>query len=61
METTHSTVTRYFKKFCTCCKNLNDQERSGRSKTVDSEAMFQAIETNLISSTQRQSEKLGIT
>ena len=32
----HSTVTRWFKKFCLGCKNLNDQARSSRPKTMDS-------------------------
>ena len=38
-------------KFRLGCKNLNNQTRSGRSKTVDSEAVFQAIEANQVSST----------
>ena len=33
-----STVTRWFKKFCLGCKNINDQVRSDRPKTVDSKA-----------------------
>ena len=47
----HSIVIRWFKKFHSGCKNLDNQTRSGRSKTVDS--MLQA---NLESSTQRVSE-----
>ena len=44
-----STVSRWFKKFCTDCMKLNDQARSGRPKTLD----FKAIEVNLASHTQR--------
>ena len=37
----HSTETRWLNKFCFICKNLNDvQARSGRPKTVDSEAIL---------------------
>ena len=39
----YSTVTRWVKKFCSGCKNLDNQTRSGRLKTEDSEAMLQAI------------------
>ena len=35
-ENDHNTVTRWFKKFCLGCKNLNDQARSDRPKTVNS-------------------------
>ena len=28
----HCTVTKWFKKFCSSSKNLNDQTTSGRSK-----------------------------
>ena len=55
----HSTVTRWFKKFCSSCKN-DDQEKAGRPKTIDSKAMLQAIEANLLSSTGRVSGKLSI-
>ena len=54
------TVTRWFKKFFLGCKNLNDQAKSCMPKTVDSKTMLQAIETNLVSSTQRLSGKLSI-
>ena len=40
-------------KFHLGCKNLNDRARSGKPKTVDSEAVFQAIEANLRSIFQR--------
>ena len=40
----HSRVTRWFKKFCTGCKNFDDWTRSRRHKMVDSEAKLQAIE-----------------
>ena len=42
------------------CKNFDNQARSDRSKTVNSEAMLQAIEANLESSTWRVSVKLSI-
>ena len=41
----HSTAIR--KKFCLGCKNLNEA-RSGRNKSIDFEAMLQAIEANLV-------------
>ena len=34
------TVTKWFKKFCSGCKNLNDLSRPGRPKTMNSEAVF---------------------
>ena len=40
----HSTVNKWFKKFCTGWKNSDNQAKSGRPKTVDSEADLQAIE-----------------
>ena len=54
----HSTVTRCFKKFCPSCKNLSNQARSGKPKSVDSNAVLQAIEANLASSSWRVSGKL---
>ena len=33
----HNTKTRWFKKFLLSCKNLDDQARSARPKTMDSE------------------------
>ena len=53
-----SIASRSFKKFLSGCKNLNDQTRSGRPKTVNSEAI--AIEANLASCTWDISSKLGI-
>ena len=38
------TVNGWFKKFCLGCKKLDNQARSGWSKTVDSEAVLQATE-----------------
>ena len=32
-----STVTKWLKKFCSGCKNLNNQERLSRSKTINIE------------------------
>ena len=45
----HSTVTRRFKKFHSGFKNLYNQARSDRPKNMDSKAMLQAIEVNLVS------------
>ena len=45
----HSTVTRWSKKFSSGCKNLDDQARSSRPKTMDSKTMLQAIEASLAS------------
>ena len=39
----HSPVTRWLKKFCYGCKNLNNQSRSDRCKSMDFKAMFQII------------------
>ena len=41
-------------------KNLDDQARSGRPKSVDSKAVLQAIEENMVSNIQRVSGELGI-
>ena len=48
----HSTVTRWFKKFCSSYKNLDNETRSGKPKNVDSKAMFLAMKANSMSSTQ---------
>ena len=48
-----STVTRWFKKFCSGCKNLDDQAKSARPKTEDTKV-------NPASSTWRVSGELGI-
>ena len=42
----HSIVSRWFKKFCSDCKNLNNQTKSGTFKTMDSKTVHQAIGTN---------------
>ena len=47
----YSTVNRGFKKFCSGCKNLDYQARSGRTKSEDSNNILQDIETTLASST----------
>ena len=51
----HSTVSEWLKKLCPCCKNLDEQARSVRPKSMDSEAVWQTIEANPGSSTQRVS------
>ena len=47
----HNTVTRWFKKFHSGCKNINDQISLGKPKTMDSKALLLAIEANLTSGT----------
>ena len=47
----HNTVTRWFHIIRLGCKYLNDQ---ARSKSMDSKAMLQIIDTNLTSRTHRQ-------
>ena len=56
----NSTVTRWFKKFCLYYYNLRNQARSSRPKTMDSKAVLQAIETDLMSNTWRVSGELSI-
>ena len=57
----HSRVTNQLKKFCSWCNNLDDQARPGRSKTVDSESVFQAIEAKPVNRIQsvRRARPLG--
>ena len=43
------------------CKNLDNQGKSARPKSLGSEVVLQAIETNLVSSTWGVSGELGIT
>ena len=59
-ESTLDHNTWYFKKFYSEYKNLDDQAKLGRPKTMDSGAMLQAIEVNLSFSTQRVLSKLSI-
>ena len=56
----HSTVIGWFKKFCLGCKNVNNQARSSRPKSMNFKAMTQAIEANLVRSPQRVSGELSI-
>ena len=56
----HSTVTRWLKKFHSSYKNLNNQAKLSRFKTVDSKVNLKAMEANPASSTWRVSGKLGI-
>ena len=56
----HSTVTRWYKKFCWGWKNFDDQARSGKAQTVDFKTILQAIEANLPSSTQRIWDEFNI-
>ena len=45
------TVIRWLKKFCLVYENLNDQARSNKPRSVDSEGVLQAIEANQASNT----------
>ena len=47
----HSRVIRWFKKFCLGCKSLEEHATSGRLKNMDAEALCQAVEANMVSST----------
>ena len=42
------------------CKNIDDQARLVRHRTLDFKAVLQAIETNSTSNTRRVSGKLGV-
>ena len=55
MKTQLITVTRWSQKFCLGGTNLNNQARSGKPETMNSEAVLQVIQTNLASSTLRVS------
>ena len=55
-----STVTKWLKKFLLCYKDCDDQVHSGRTKSEDSEAMLQVIDTNLMSSALRVSGHFSI-
>ena len=55
-----STVTRWFNKFCSGWKNVDNQARLSRAKTVDSEAVLKAIEADPGISTRGISGKLSI-
>ena len=52
------TITKFFKKFRSVYKKLDDQKRSDRPKTINSEAAFWAIKANHTSSTRRVSGEL---
>ena len=56
----HSTVTRWFKKFCSGCKNVNNQAGSGRPKSMDSKATLETLAANRVSSALRVSGELKI-
>ena len=52
----HYSVTRWFKKFRSVCKNLDDQTRLGRPKSLD----FEVIESNQASRSWRISGEASI-
>ena len=56
----HQTMNGRFKKFRSGYKNLDDQVKSDRPKTVDSKTVHQAIATNPSCSICRVSGELGI-
>ena len=53
-------VIRCLKRFCSGCKDFDNQARSGRSKSEDSKATFHATEGNPAVSTRRVLGGLGI-
>ena len=55
-----SSVNEWFKKFHLGYKNLDDQEKSGKTKTIDSKAVIEANKAYLMRSTGRVSGKLSI-
>ena len=59
-EVDQDTFTICLKKFRLGCKNLDDQERSGRPKTAGLKAVSQTIDANQVSNTWRVSGELGI-
>ena len=52
-------VTKWFKKFHSCCKNRNDQAMLGWFKIMNSEVLLKAIVANPSTSTHRVSNKLS--
>ena len=54
-----SKVSWWFKKFNYGCKNVDNQAKLGRPKTVDSKTVPHTIGANLVSSTWRVSGELG--
>ena len=50
----------WFKKIRFGCKDIDDQAKSGKSKSTDSEAVLWDLEANPESSTRRVSGKLDI-
>ena len=55
-----SIVTRELKKFRSSYKKMDNQASSCGPKTVDSEGVLKAIETNRVSRTRRVSGEIGI-
>ena len=51
---------RWFQKTCLGCKDFYNQVRLGRPKTMDSDAVLQAIEANLASISWKLSGKFSI-
>ena len=52
--------TRWFKKFCLGCKNIYDQGRLGKLKTIDFNDVLPSMEANLVSSTWKESGEFSI-
>ena len=50
----------FVNKFLSSCKNLEDQTKLCKSKSLSSKVVFQTIEVNLVSSTRRVSGEIGI-
>ena len=56
----HSIVMWWLKKFCIECKNIKDQIRSGKPKSVNSVVSLRAREANPVKSSQRLSGEFNI-
>ena len=51
------TVTRWFKKFHSGCKNVDDQARINRSINVDSEAVLKSLRINQMIKRKKKGKK----
>ena len=56
----HLLCEKWLKKFLSGCKDLENQVRPCRTKTMDSKVMLQTIQANPVSCTLRVSGELGI-
>ena len=59
-KVSNRTARKWFKQFSQGDTNLTDKKRSGRPKTINSEAILNAVEINPSTSTRRLTAELGI-